>query len=176
MERVVMSERVALGRIGKAHGLQGAFRVWPYADDTARFARLEKVVLTNGPRSVNARVCSVQAAGGFVIMRTDAIITPEDVRAWLGGDLEIDESDRIEPEAGRYFHDQLIGLTVVTVSGETVGTIAAILDMPANDVYVCCDGDREYLIPAVDEFVRMIDPAAGRMVIAPITGMIGETE
>ena len=40
----------------------------------------------------------------------------------------------------------------------------------ANSVYVV-QGDREVLIPDRPEFVRSIDPAAGRMVVHLIEGM-----
>ena len=166
------SRRVVLGRIGKAHGLEGAFRLWPYADNFERFAALREVTLTRAGEELRVRVQSVHVHGRFLTIQTDALATPEDVRTWLGGDLEIDESERVTPEPGRFFHDQIIGLRVVTTSGETVGEVVRIIESPAHDVYVCRDDEKEYLIPAVDIFVKEIDIAGGRMVIAPIPGML----
>ena len=52
----------------------------------------------------------------------------------------------------------------------TPSTRREILDLPRGSVYVV-QGDREVLIPDRPEFVRSIDPAAGRMVVHLIEGM-----
>lgn len=168
----VMTNRVALGRIGKAHGLQGAFRVWPYADNTERFRSLKTVTLTQGTREVTCHVQSVHTVGSHVVLSTDVVTTSEEVRRWLGGDVEVELSERITPEPGQYFHDQLIGLSVETKNGRAVGTLVEILESAANDVYVCRDGEREFMIPAVEAFIDTIDIDAGRMIIKPIPGML----
>ncbi|MEW5701977.1 MAG: ribosome maturation factor RimM [Candidatus Zixiibacteriota bacterium] len=165
-------ERIALGRIGRSHGVTGAFRVWPYADDFERFTRLRQVVLTRGNKTLAAVVRSVQILPDCVLIQTEEVTRPEDVATWLGGDLEIAAEERAKPPDGEFFHDQIIGLRVETTDGQLVGTITGIIEAPASDVYVCRDGDREFLIPAVDVFIQSIDPAGGRMVIAPIPGMV----
>ncbi len=167
-----MDDRIALGRIGRAHGLTGAFRVWPYAADFDRFGLLHAVVLTHGKRTLQAKVENVRQAKGCLIVQTDEIKTPEDVRPWVNGELEIDASERVELPEGQYFHDEIIGLRVETSSGDKVGTIVSILENAANDVYVCRNGEAEYLIPAVDEFIKRIDIDNGVMVIEPISGML----
>jgi 16S rRNA processing protein RimM len=168
----VTADRVALGKIGKAHGVKGAFRVWPYADDLERFADLKRVTLTRGAKTLATSVESVRIAPGYVIMQTDAVHTPEEVQIWLGGDLEIESAERVELPEGKFFHDQVIGLSVETVEGKKVGKVIEIIDGPGNDVYVCSDGANEFLIPAVDVFVKSIDVKNGRMVIEPIPGML----
>jgi 16S rRNA processing protein RimM len=169
---LVTADRVALGQIGKAHGITGAFRVRPYADDLERFAGLKAVTISRGPKSVSAAVQWVRLAPGHVVMQTDALHSPEDVQVWLGGDIEIDANERVELPEGQFFHDQIIGLAVETVEGKKVGTVVRIIDGPANDVYVCQDGDAEYMIPAVDVFIKLIDIRGGRMIIDPIPGML----
>ena len=167
-----MADRVSLGRIGRPHGIAGAFLVWPYAEDLERFAHLKQFVLTRGEKTLVATVESVRLGAGHVVVQTDQLTTPEDVRPWTGGDIEVAAEERIKPPPGRYFHDQVLGLKVVTVSGQPVGKVESIMDCPANDVYVCRDGAKEYLIPAVDTIVKEIDLAAGVMKIEPIPGLL----
>lgn len=167
-----MEERIALGRIGRAHGLSGAFRLWPYANNLERFSLLHEVVLTHGSRTLTVVVENVRQAKGCLIVQTQEITTPEDVQPWVNGDLEIDASERVTLPEGQYFHEDIIGLRVETTSGDTVGTIVSIIENAANDVYVCRNGEAEHLIPAVDEFVKQIDIPNGVMVIEPIAGML----
>lgn len=168
----MMADRVALGKVGKAHGIDGAFRVWPYADDLERFADLEQVTITRGAKSVSAKVQTVHLAPGYAVIQTDVIHTPEEVQIWLGGDIEIESSERVTLPEGQFFHDQIIGLNVETVDGRNVGTIVQIIDSPANDIYVCHDGENEYMIPAVGVFVKSIDIKSGKMIIDPIPGLL----
>ncbi len=169
---MVKQDRVQLGRIGRAHGVAGAFRVRPYAEDVERFSRLHDVVLTRGPKTLAVTVTEVRAAAGNVIIQTGEITSPEDVRPWVGGELEIDASERIELPEGQYFYDQIIGLSVVTTGGEIVGTVESIIDGPANDVYAVRNGDKEHLIPATEQIVRSIDLGSGQMTIEPIPGLL----
>lgn len=170
------NQRVSLGRIGKAHGVKGGFRVWPYADNHERLGDLKRVTLHYRDRTMPVDVTEVRLGQGFVILWTRQFETPEDVRPWIGGDLEIEASERIALPEGQYFHDQIIGLKVRTTEGRDVGEIVRVIDGPANDVYVCADGAREHLIPAVDQFVRSIDIEAGVMTIATIPGLLADDE
>ena len=58
---------------------------------------------------------------------------------------------------------------VVSIARADV-TLREILDLPRGSVYVV-QGAREVLIPDRPEFVRSIDPDAGRMVVHLIEGM-----
>ena len=90
-----MEERIALGRIGRAHGLSGAFRLWPYANNLERFSLLHEVVLTHGSRTLTVVIENVRQTKGCLIVQTKEITTPEDVQPWINGDLEIDASERV---------------------------------------------------------------------------------
>ncbi|GAB4319251.1 MAG: ribosome maturation factor RimM [Candidatus Zixiibacteriota bacterium] len=169
-----MNDRVALGRIGKAHGVQGAFRLWPYADNLERFEDLDEVILTARNRSITVHITGVRLGHGFLLIETKEFETPEDVRPWINGDLEIDAADRVTLPEGQFFHDQIVGLKVRTTEGEDIGEIVEIIENVANDVYVCRRDDHEYLIPAVEEFITEIDIDAGIMTIDPIPGLIDD--
>ncbi|MBD3298828.1 MAG: 16S rRNA processing protein RimM [candidate division Zixibacteria bacterium] len=169
-----MNDRVALGRIGKAHGVKGAFRLWPYADNRERFEDLDEVTLTARNRSMTVHITGVRSGKGFVLIETEEFESPEDIRPWINGELVIDESERVTLPDGQYFHDQIIGLRVQTTEGEDVGEIIEIIENAGNDVYVCRHNDHEFMIPAVAEFITNIDIASGVMTIAPIPGMIDE--
>jgi len=68
------------------------------------------------------------------------------------------------------FIADLEGLSVYDQEGQLLGHLAEVLSMPKNDVYVV-RGEKEYLIPAVKEYIRNTDIAAGRMDVTIIEGM-----
>ena len=64
--------------------------------------------------------------------------------------------------ADRYYHFQLVGLTVVDRrNARTIGRVAEVLAYDANDVLRVTDGDREVLIPMLRSVVRAITPEEG---------------
>jgi 16S rRNA processing protein RimM len=80
--------------------------------------------------------------------------------------LEVPE-EAVRPLAeGRFYHHQVVGLTVLTEGGRELGQIAEVLERPANDVWVSRDGTIEHLIPATRDAVVKVDIEAGRVVVA----------
>ena len=61
-------------------------------------------------------------------------------------------------------------LRVITTDGQDLGRITEILHTGANDVYVT----RRCLIPAIEDVVKEVDLAAGKMVIEAIPGLLEE--
>ena len=76
------------------------------------------------------------------------------------------------PEGEFYVHD-LVGLAVVDADGDAIGQLAEVLRTGANDVYlVRREGARDLLIPAIPEVILDVDPAAGRMRIELLPGLL----
>jgi 16S rRNA processing protein RimM len=88
----------------------------------------------------------------------------------VGSVLFIDREDAELPE-GRIFQADLIGLEVRSASdGRVLGTLIDVLDLPAHPVYVV-RGEKEYLIPAVEEFLVETNPEGGYLRVRLIEGM-----
>ena len=66
----------------------------------------------------------------------------------------------------------LIGFDVVTDRGDFVGELKDVMWLPANDVYVVFNGEKEILIPFVNEFVLSVDYDKKEILIANIDGLI----
>lgn len=75
-------------------------------------------------------------------------------------------------QEGQYYHFELVGLKVITTSGEPVGVITEIITMSSNDTYVVRGTRGEILIPAIGEVVKSIDLRNRSVVIEPIKGLL----
>jgi 16S rRNA processing protein RimM len=80
--------------------------------------------------------------------------------------IEVPETAGRPLAEGRFYHHQVVGLTVLTSSGRPLGTIAEVLERPANDVWVSREGVIEHLIPATRDAVVEVDVQGGRVVVA----------
>ena len=66
----------------------------------------------------------------------------------------------------------LIGFDVVTDTDDSVGELKDVMWLPANDVYVVFNGEKELLIPIVNEVVLSVDYDRKEILIANIDGLI----
>jgi 16S rRNA processing protein RimM len=59
---------------------------------------------------------------------------------------------------GKYYHFQLLGMTVVDENGYPLGILTEIIETGANDVYLLIDETgKEILLPAIEQVVLDVD-------------------
>ena len=146
-------DTVAIGRVGRPHGLDGSFVVERPSDAAERFA-VGADVLVGGER---ARVVASKRSGGRIVIRLDR-------KAPRGALLEIARTELPPPDADAYYVFQLVGLGVEVEGGRPLGRVADVVPAPANDVL---ELDSGLALPLVEACVRRIDLEGGRIVIAP---------
>ena len=73
---------------------------------------------------------------------------------------------------GEYYYHQIIGLVVETTAGQALGTIKEILAPGANDVWVVQrPGQKDLLLPVIDDVVKDVDLAAGVVTVELMEGL-----
>ena len=153
---------IRVGQVGGAYGVEGAVKVIPLTDFEDRFSPGASVMLEGAEREVE---WSRLAHPGLVV-KFRGIDNRTMAELFRGRYLEIPEDAGRPLAEGRYYHHQVVGLTVLTSSGQPLGKIAEVLERPANDVWVSRDGVVEHLIPATKDAVVEVDVTAGRVVVA----------
>jgi 16S rRNA processing protein RimM len=144
---------VTVGRVGRPHGLAGAFVVEDASDDPARYAEGATVYLEREP----ATVVESKAAGGRLVVRLDRSVK-------RGAALELPEAEL--PPAGEdaFYVYQLVGLAVEEEGGRVLGRVQDVIPGVANDVLELEGG---IALPLVEDCVRAVDLEEGRIVVAP---------
>jgi 16S rRNA processing protein RimM len=143
--------RIRVGRVGKPHGLEGAFVIEEASDDPERFAEGAVLLVDGTP----ARVVESKRAGGRPVIRLDR----EVARGML---IEVERDALPEPGEDEYYAFQLVGLEVEEEGGERLGRVTEVTSGPANDVL---ELDTGLALPLVDACVREVDLDAGRIVV-----------
>ena len=143
--------RIRVGKVGKPHGLEGAFVIEEASDDPERFAEGAVLLVDGKP----ARVVESKRAGGRPVIRLDR----EVARGML---IEVERDSLPEPGEDEYYAFQLVGLEVEEEGGERLGRVTEVTSGPANDVL---ELDTGLALPLVDACVREVDLDAGRIVV-----------
>ena len=146
-------DTVAVGRVGKSHGLDGSFVVEDASDDPERFALGAELLVGGEP----TRIVAAKQARGRPVIKLD-----RDVQR--GTALEIRRDALPPPGEGEFYVFQLVGLEVVEQGDRTIGRVTDVAPGVANDVL---ELDSGLALPMVEECVRDIDLKSGRIVVAP---------
>ena len=145
--------RIKVGKVGRPHGLEGAFVVEEASDDPERFAKGVSLLVGGEP----ALVIESKRAGGRPVIRLD-----RDVER--GTPIEVERSELPEPDENEYYAFQLVGLEVEETGGKKLGRVSEVTSGPANDVL---ELDTGLALPLVDACVQEVDLDAGRILVKP---------
>ena len=145
--------RVRVGKVGRPHGLEGAFVVEEASADPDRFAEGATLIVGGEP----SRIVESKRAGGRPVIRLDR-------DASRGAPIEVERSALPEPEENEFYAFQLVGLEVEEAGGRKLGRVTEVSSGPANDVL---ELDTGLALPLVDACVQEVDLDAGRILVEP---------
>ena len=94
------------------------------------------------------------------------------VEKYKGFDLVVSEDEQQGLEKDEYYYREIIGLTVETIEGETLGTIKEIMSPGANDVWVVNrKGQDDLLLPVIDDVIKKVDLENQKVTIELMEGL-----
>ena len=144
---------VPIGRVGRPHGLDGAFVVERASQDERRW-RVGATVLADG---IPATITLTRRVGaGRRAIRLDRDVP-------RGAELAIDAAALPSPDPDSFYVFQLVGLAAVDEDGAPLGRVVEVHPGAANDNVELEDGT---LVPLVEDAVREVDVEGGRLVVA----------
>ena len=158
-----MEQFLRVGVITATHALAGEVKVFPTTEDPERFLDLEKVCILD-QKGAAAQVLEVERVRffkQFVIVKFAGLDKIEQVQSLVKKDLYVNREDAIPLEEGEYYIADLIGLKVFDEAGALLGELADVLQTGANDVYIVKNGDKELLIPVIEECILEVDLEKG---------------
>jgi 16S rRNA processing protein RimM len=155
---------VLIGKIVGIHGLKGTNKLRSYADSLSVFWPGRSILIRDlRGREANYEIHWVKPHTGIPLVSFKGITNREQAKTLIGAELFIPQSELPELDEDTYYWHDLIGIEVVTITGEFLGRIESIIETGSNDVYVVKSNEKEVLIPALDSVVLDIDLAHKRM-------------
>lgn len=169
--------QLRVGRLVKAHGLKGAFKLELYTDDPdGRFVP-GAVFTLQVPESSpwHGKTVTVRE---FRWMNSHPVVFFEDVddrnaaESMVRAILWIDQDESATEEEDAWYDHQLVGLTVLR-DGVDAGRVIRVDHLPAQDLLVVRphDRDAEILVPFVSAIVPQVDVAGGTVTVTPPAGL-----
>lgn len=163
-------EYIVVGKIVNTHGIKGDIKVYPYTDDIKRFSKLKNIYI--GKEKLSMEIESAKYHKDMVLLKLKSFDNINEVMHFKDELIFIDEQDKVKLPKDNYFIYELIDCKVFDINGNSLGYIKDVLQNSSNDVYIIKDKDKEYLIPAVKEFIKEVNIIEKRIIVDPIEGMI----
>ncbi len=162
-----------VGKIVGTHGVKGMTRVQVWAD-SADFLKQFKYLYTDQNGENKLTVLRVQPHGNISLVAFKGVETIEHAESFRNTVLYINRDDVKLPD-GRYFITDLIGITVHDAdSNEILGEITDVSQTGANDVWHITRGEKEYLVPAIEEVIISVDIKSETAIIRPLKGIFDD--
>lgn len=168
------NELIKIGAIIATRGLQGEVKIFPttdFVDD--RFFKGAKVMLSER-NEVKALVTisTVTYIKNVLNIKFKEINSIDEAEKYMRFDIVIKKSDAKLPK-GYVFDQELIGLDVVTTSGDLIGQVSEVMTYtPQKTLRIKRVDKPDVLVPIVPFFVVETDLDAKKITINVIEGML----
>ena len=153
---------IEAGEIVNTHGVRGEVKMLPWLDSPEDMRDFTRCRI--GGKDYAIASCRVQNTCD--LLKLEGVDTMEAAQALRGKTVEVYRED---VDADVIFAGELVGMEVFA-QGSKIGELTQVLDYPGNQVYVV-KGEKEYMLPAVKEFILSTDLEANRMEVKLLEGM-----
>lgn len=158
---------IEAGEIVTTHGVRGEVKILSWLDSPEMLCEFDRCRISGREYVMDS--VRVQKTCNLVKLR--GVDTMEDAQKLRGKTMELYRED-ISDEL--IFASELVDVEVYA-DGARIGKIKEVLDYPGNSVYVV-QGEREYLIPAVKEFILSTDLEKNQMQVKLLKGMASDED
>ena len=178
---------VVVGRVRRPTGIDGTLLIEVYSGDPKRFSVGDRVFIDGSEHEI----VRTGASGKSAKIKLAGIDSIEKAGPFRGEELAVTIDSLPDNPPGVYYHYEILGIDVVTLDGQRLGTLTEVIETGSNDVFVVSpDGDEtrreaanedsgkgpdnsgEILIPVLDGVIVAVDKENGVMTIDPPAGLI----
>jgi 16S rRNA processing protein RimM len=159
-----VAAQVCVARIGTAHGVRGAVKLFTFTDDPLAVKRYG--VLSSKDGTCRFEVTHARKAKGHLVATLTGVASRRDAERLNGLELYIPRQRLPAPDEDEYYHADLIGLAAVTPLNDELGRVIAVHNFGAGDILEIAPAQgASMLLPFSKAVVPTVDIAGGRMVI-----------
>ena len=159
-----MPAQICVARIGAAHGVRGAVKLWTFTEDPFAVTRYGPLSTKDGARSFE--VAQAREAKDHLVATLKGVTSRNEAERLNGLELYVAREKLPATDEDEYYHADLIGLAAVTPANEPLGRVIAIHNFGAGDIIEIAPAQgATMLLPFTNTVVPSVDLNGGRVVI-----------
>lgn len=159
-----MPNKVVLGKFGAAYGVRGWLHLISFTDPIDTICTYKEWHVIHHNQWEILHIENSKKHGKGLIVKIKEINDRELAREYTNDEISVPRADLPNLAEGEYYWQDLIGATVITENGITLGVVKELLTTGSNDVFVVV-GERERLIPYTEGVVLKIDVTKNEIIV-----------
>lgn len=156
MKSQTSEQKVVLGCVGAPYGVRGWVKINSYTDPLTNILNYSEWFLKHQNKWIPLTVESAKPHGHGIIAKLAGIEDPETAKQYTNELIAINRELLPQPLPNEYYWEDLIDLTVTTLSGITLGQVIEVRNTGANDILII-QGDKRHLVPFIDHVIQTVD-------------------
>jgi 16S rRNA processing protein RimM len=153
-------EFIPIGRVLSTHGIGGEVKFRYYNEVKEDISSYTSFFVLEGgsPRALKPE--RVRFGTQYMYLLFEGLDSPEKVLFLRNQELLVRKADLPPLPEDSYYDWQLIGLAVLDPVGRKMGEVTEVVHTSTHEILVV-QGEREFFVPMVEEFIAMIDVQDG---------------
>lgn len=147
---------VILGRLGTVYGVRGWLRLHSFTDPPPQIFDYSGWHICHQRQWITLTLTAFKPHGDTFIVKFAEITDREQARSYANNEIAVDRSALPETNTDEFYCHDLMGLSVVTTAGKSLGKVIDIQATGANDVFIV-KGEKRHLIPYIESVVQDIN-------------------
>lgn len=151
-----------MGRVAAPYAVRGWIKVQPFTEYVDNLLDYPVWQVGKANRWQAYELLEAKVHGQFLLAQLKGVDDRTAAEAMQGLEIAVARSELPPAADDEYYWDDLIGLEVVNLTGESLGKVEGLLETGAHDVLRVA-GERERLIPFKAPIVGKVDLEAGKI-------------
>lgn len=168
---MTQNECYQLGKITKPFGYKGQMVFFLDVDTPEDYENLDSVFVEVKGALVPYFIKEFNLNGNKAIV-TFEDLTPAEAQALTGCKLFLPLDLLPKLDGNRFYYHEVIGWRVIDAEKGDIGTIASVIDYPAQALFQIMKNGKEILIPIIDEVIKRVDREEKTIHIEAPNGLI----
>lgn len=145
-----------LGKITKPFGLKGEVVFFLDVDEPADYSSLDSVFVEVKSQLVPYFIKNIRINGNKATVLFEDI-TREESLALVGCDLYLPLAMLPKLTGKKFYFHEIIGFAVVDSEKGNIGTVASVIEYPAQPLFQIINNENEILLPILDQLIDSVD-------------------
>lgn len=160
-----------LGKITKPFGYKGQVVFFLDVDEPDDYAGLDAVFVEVKGSLVPYFIKEIKIGGNKATVTFEEI-SPDEALSLVGSNLYLPLKMLPKLTGNKFYYHEVIGWQVIDKEKGNIGTIASVIDYPAQALFQIMKNDKEILIPIIDQVIKRVDRDEKTMYIEAPNGLI----
>lgn len=160
-----------LGKITKPFGVKGQVVFYLDVDVPEEYSELDSVLVDIKGSLVPYFIKNLNLNGNKAVVEFEELNTEESL-SLVGHELYLPLTLLPKLTGNQFYYHEVVGFRVIDDEYGDIGTIASVIEYPAQPLFQIMKGDTEILVPVIDQVILKVDRKEKTIYIHAPNGLI----